>query len=148
MENQSSGIKWSTVVIAGVVMFIIALLITQLVPTVYGFYVGFSTRGDMEKVNEAIMALGNSMAYRIVMYVIFAAVGLWRGYVLAKKTSTQLYLQIGVAALIAAVLLVAFSAVMSGGALAAMTEGLIFGVLLAGGAFLSTLLNPAKTAQA
>jgi hypothetical protein len=147
METQQSGIKWSTVVIAGAVMFIIALVITQLVPTAYGFYVGFSTRGDMVKVNEALMALGTSMPYRIFMYAIFAAVGLWRGYVLAKTISTQVYMQIGVAVLVAAVLLLTFYFVMSGGAITAIMEGLIFALLLAGGAFLSTLLKP-KPAQA
>ena len=145
METKSE-IKWTSIVWAGVLMFIIALVITQLIPTVYGFYVGFETRGDMEKVNAAIMALATSLPYRIAIYVIFAAVGLWRGYVLAKKVSTQLYMQIGVAVLVAAALLVAFSAIMSGGALSAIMEALIFAVLLAGGAFLSTLLKP-KPAQ-
>lgn len=147
MENQSSGIKWGTVVIAGVLMFVIALAITQLSPVVYGFYVGFETRGDMEKINAAVMTLVTSMGYRVFVYVIFAAVGLWRGYVLIKKVSTQLYLQIGIAVLVAAGLLIAFSAVMSGGALTAIMEALVFAILLAGGAFLSTLLKPAKTAH-
>ena len=147
METQG-GIKWRAVVWAGLLMFIIPLLISFLVPTIYGTYVGFSTRGDMEQVNAAVQGLGSSIVYRIIMYAIFAAVALWRGYVLLKKVTSQQLLHVGIAVVIAAVLVFAYFIIVSGGALGALMDALIFSVLLAGGAYLSTLLKPTQTAQA
>src|SRR3990172_1610140 len=108
METQPSGIRWRWVVWAGLLMFIIPLVISILIPTLYGTYVGFSTRGDMEKVNAAIQGLGSSIVYQVFMYAVFAAVALWRSSVLVKKVATQHLLHVGIAVVIAAVLVFAY----------------------------------------
>ncbi len=148
METQPSGIKWTSVVWSAVLMFIIPMLASFLIPAVYATYVGFSTRGDPAQINAAVQSIGNSILFRIILYAVFAAVALWRSYVLAKKVASQLLLHIGIAVVIAAVLVLAFYILMSQGALGAIMEALIFSVLMAGGAYLGTLLKPTKTAQA
>ena len=148
METQPNRIKWKSVVWAAVLMFIIPMLISFLIPAVYATYVGFSTRGDPAQINAAVQSVGNSILYRVILYAVFAAVALWRSYVLVKKVVTQHLLHIGIAVLIAAVLVLAFYIIMSQGALSAIVEALIFSVLIAGGAYLGTLLKPTKAAQA
>ena len=149
METRQSGIKWTTVVWAGLLMFIIPVLVGILIPTVYGFYIGFSTRGDMAQVNAGVQGLGSSILYQVLMYAVFAAVALWRIYVLVKKVTERRLLHAGIAVLIAALLVLAYYITASQGALAAVwDEVLIIAVMIAGGGYLGTLLKPSQTAQA
>ena len=149
METQQGGIKWTTVVWAALLMFILPILISMIIPTVYGFYVGFSTRGDMAQVNAAIQGLGSSIFYQVLVYAAFAAVSLWRIYVLVKKVTDRRLLHAGIAVVIAALLVFAYYITASQGALAAVwDEVLIIAVMLAGGGYLGTLLKPGQTAQA
>ncbi len=147
METQTGGIKWTTVVWAAVLMFIIPILVVMLIPTIYATYVGFSSRGDPTQINAAVQSIGTSMLYKIVVYVAFAAVALWRSYVLLKKVAAQPLLHVGIAVAIAAVLVIIFYAIMGQGAMGAIVEAIVFSVLMAGGAFLGSLLKP-KTATA
>ncbi len=149
METQQSGIKWSAIVRAAVLMFIIPLVISILIPTLYATYVGFSTRGDMAQVNAAVQSLGSSIVYQVIVYAVFAAVALWRSYVLVKKVASQHLLHVGIAVLVAVLLVFAYYMAMSQGNLAAIfVQVLIIALMLAGGAFLGTLLKPSQSAQA
>ncbi len=145
----SSGIKWTSVVWAGLLMFVIPILILFLIPTLYATYVGFSTRGDMAQINAAIQALGSSLVFQVFMYGVFAAVALWRSSVLMKKIAAQHLLHIGIAVVVAAVLVLAYYITASGGAVAAVWDDvLIITVMIAGGAFLGSMLKPSKPRQA
>ena len=149
METQQSGIKWRSVVWAAVLMFIIPFLISFLIVAIYPTYVGFSTRGDPAQINAAIQAVGSSIVYKVIVYAAYAAVALWRSYVLVKKVAAQHLLHVGIAVVIAAVLVFAYYITGSQGALGAIwNEVLIITIMLAGGAYLGTLLKPSKTAQA
>ncbi len=146
MENQD-GIKWPTIIWAALLMFILPMLVIFLVPTIVGVYVGFSTQGDMAQVNAAVQSVGTSLVYQIVVYVLFALVALWRGYVLAKKVAGQLLLQLGIAVLLTVLLVAAYFMIGSAGNLAAVwDEILIIAVMVLGGAYLGSLLKPSQAA--
>jgi hypothetical protein len=83
------------------------------------------------------------------VYAAYATVALWRSYVLVKKVAAQHLLHVGIAVVIAAALVFAYYITGSQGALGAVwDEVLIIAIMLAGGAYLGTLLKPSKTAQA
>ncbi len=148
METGRMGIKWNSVVWAAFLMFLIPMLVYLLVPTLYATYIGFSSRGDPAQISAAVQTIGTSMFYKILVYAVFAAVALWRSYVLLKKVTAQRLLHIGIAVAIAAVLVVVVFIALSQGALGAVVEAIIFSLLMAGGAFLGSLLKPSATAQA
>ncbi len=148
METHS-GIKWTTVIWAALLMFILPMLVIFLIPAIYGTYIGFSTQGDMAKVNAGLQSLGSSLIYQIVVYIVFALGALWRGYVLAKKVAGQLLLQLGIAVLLTVLLVAAYFMIGSAGNVAAVwDEILIIAVMVLGGAYLGSLLKPSKTVAA
>ncbi len=149
METQSTEIKWTSIVWAAVLMFIIPIGILILTQAIYPTYVGFSTRGDPAQINAAIQAVGSSIVFQVIVYAVFAAVALWRSFVLVKKVPARILLHVGIAVMIAAVLVFAWYFAGSGGALVSIWDDvLIIVIMLAGGAYLGTLLKPSKTAQA
>ncbi len=148
METGQPGIKWTSVVWAAFLMFFIPILLYLLLPTLYATYVGFASRGDPAQINAAVQAVGTSLAYKVIVYAVFAAVALWRAFVLAKKVGAKRLLNIGIAVALAAVLVIVFFIAVSQGAAGAIVEAIIFSVLMAGGAFLGSLLKPAAPAAA
>ncbi len=149
METQSTEIKWTSIVWAAVLMFIIPIGILILIQAIYPTYVGFSTRGDPAQINAAIQAVGSSMLVQVIVYIVFAAVALWRSSVLVKKVPARILLHVGVAVVIAAVLVFGYYMAGSGGAfLSIWDDVLIIAIMLAGGAYLGTLLKPSQPAQA
>ncbi len=148
METQTSEIKWTSIVWAALLMFVIPILILILIQAIYPTYVGFSSRGDPAQINAAIQAIGNSIVFQVIVYAVFAVVALWRSYVLVKKVPTRILLHVGIAVVIAAVLVFAWYFAGSGGTLASIWDDvLIIAIMLAGGAYLGTLLKPSKPAQ-
>ncbi len=143
MESGQRGLKWTSIVWAGFLMFFIPVLVYLLVPTLYATYIGFSSRGDPAQINAAVQTIGTSLVYRVIVYAAFGAVALWRSYVLAKKVAAQRWLHIGLAVALAVVLVLVLFVVMSQGAMGAVVEALIFSGLMAGGAYLGSLLKPA-----
>ena len=149
METQSNEIKWTSVVWAALLMVVIPIVILILIQAIYPTYVGFATRGDPEQINAAIQAVGTSIVFQVIVYAVFAAVALWRAYVLVKKVPAQILLHVGSAVVIAAVLVFAWYFAGSGGAFASIWDDvLIIAIMLAGGAYLGTLLKPSQAAQA
>ncbi len=146
MEEEKRGMKWTSIVWAALLMFAIPVLAYVLIPAVYATYVGFSSRGDQAQINAAVQTVGSSTAYRIAVYVIFAAVGLWRAYVLFKKAPARGRLHVVLAVVIAAILVVALFMVLGQGSTGALVDALILSLLIAGGAFLGSLLRPAAPA--
>ncbi len=142
METGHTGIKWSAVIWAAFLMFLIPMLVYLLVPTLYATYVGFSSRGDPAQINAAVQTIGTSMFYKILVYAVFASIALWRSYVLLKKVTTQRLLHIAIAVVIAALLVIVVFIALSQGAVGALVEAIIFSLLMAGGAFLGSLLKP------
>lgn len=149
METQQSEIKWTSIVWAALLMFVIPILILILIQAIYPTYVGFSTRGDPAQINAAIQAVGSSIVFQVIVYAVFAAVALWRSFVLVKKVPARILLHVGIAVVIAAGLVFAWYFAGSGGAfLSIWDDVLIIAIMLAGGAYLGTLLKPSQAAQA
>ncbi len=148
METRNE-IKWTAIVWAALLMFVLPMLVIFLVPTIYGTYIGFSTQGDMAKVNAGLQSLGSSLIYQIVVYIVFALGALWRGYVLAKKLASRLLLQLGLAVLFTVLLVAAYFLIGSAGNLTAVWHDiLIIAVMVLGGAYLGSLLKPSQAAAA
>ncbi len=144
MESQN-GINWKAVLWAAVLMFVLPMIVIFLIPTIYGTYIGFSTRGDMNQVNAGVQSLGSSLAYQVAVYVIFALVALWRGYVLAKKVPGQFLMHLGIAVLFTTILVAAYFVLGSGNITAVWDVILIILLMIAAGGYLGSLF---KTSQA
>lgn len=87
MEEERE-ILWKSVVWSAVLIFFIPLVIQFAVPAVYATYVGFETRGDQARVNQAVMSIVSANLFWVFIYgFVFGLVAFWRGTVLAQKTS-------------------------------------------------------------
>lgn len=136
---EEKTIKWTAIIWGAILIFIISTLLTAVVPTVYGTYIGFQTRGDMELVNEGVARVTGSVFFALYVYLSLALVALWRGFILAQKVTARLGLHIGLAAGLAFLLplLVGF---ILGQDIAALPELLFYALALFGGAYLGAYL--------
>jgi hypothetical protein len=91
---------------AAAVTFLIPTLVDFLIPVGYAIVVGFQTRGDVDVINQRVMAMMSTPFYLLAIFLSFAAVAFWRGRLLSRQVSGQ---PVAYAAAIA-VLAVAFSA--------------------------------------
>ena len=101
---EERAFQWKPVLWAATVIFVLSNVLVRMVPTIYGIYIGFQSRGDMELVNLGVESLVRSPAFAIYFYLVPAGISLWRGFVLAREVPTRVGLHLGVAGTIAAVL--------------------------------------------
>jgi len=101
---EEKTFQWKPVLWAAIVIFVLSNVLVSLVPAIYGTYIGFQTRGDMELVNLGVASLISSPMFAIYFYLVLAGISLWRGFVLARKVSARVILHAGVAGAIAVVL--------------------------------------------
>ncbi len=146
MESQN-GINWKAVLWAAVLMFVLPMIVIFLIPTIYGTYIGFSTRGDMNQVNAAVQALGSSLFYQVTVYVIFALVALWRGYILAKQVPGHFLAHLAISVALVALLVAGYFVLGSAGNIAAVWDDiLIILLMVAAGGYLGSLFRPSQAA--
>ena len=143
MIVEEKTFKLMTVIWAAMLIFILSTLLNAAVPTAYGTYIGFQTRGDMELVNEGVALVTGLIFFALYVYLCLALIALWRGFVLAQKVAARVSLHIGLAAGLAFLLplLVGFVVGDSNFSI----QGLLFQALaLFGGAYLGAYLVSRK----
>ena len=141
---EERAFQWKPVLWAAVVIFVLSTVLVSLVSAIYGTYIGFQTRGDMELVNLGVESLVRSPAFAIYAYLTLAGISLWRGFVLARKVSTRMVWHAGIAGAIAALLplLLAFVA----GEDLALIEWGSQAVVIVGGIYLGIYFGQRKAA--
>jgi hypothetical protein len=138
--------QWKSVIWTAIVIFVLSYVLIAVPPTLYGTYIGFQTRGDMELVNLGVENLQSSPAFALYFYLVLAGISLWRGFVLARKVSARVVLHVGVAGAIAAVLPLILAFVVGDG-LSLVGWGLQ-AVAIIGGIYLGAYLLQWKNATA
>ncbi|MFQ5575493.1 MAG: hypothetical protein ACE5G8_00745 [Anaerolineae bacterium] len=96
--NEEQTIKWGAIIWSAILIFVLSTLLASAAPAVYGTYIGFQTRGDMELVNAGVANLTGSTFFGIYFFAALALIAFWRGAVLAKKVAYRLNLHTGLAA--------------------------------------------------
>jgi hypothetical protein len=137
--------QWKSVIWTAIVIFVLSYVLIAVPPTLYGTYIGFQTRGDMELVNLGVENLQSSPAFALYFYLVLAGISLWRGFVLTRKVFARVVLHVGVAGAIAAVLPLILAFVAGGGL---SVEWGLQVVAILGGIYLGTYLLQRKSATA
>lgn len=144
MLNEERTFEWKAVVWAAILIFVLSILLMQLVPVVYGTYIGFQTRGDTELINEGVAGLVRSPFFIAYVYLSLAIVAWWRGAVLAGKVIDRIGLHVGIAAGLAVLAALALELVLSDSG-PEIVDFLLRVVATFGGAYLGAFLVSRKT---
>jgi hypothetical protein len=99
---------------AGAVTFLIPTLVDFLIPIGYGVTVGFQTRGDVDVINQRVMAMMSTPFYLLAIFLVFAAVAFWRGRVLSRRAAGQPLVYAAVIAAVAVALAAGVNLVLRG----------------------------------
>jgi hypothetical protein len=94
---EEKTFQWKPVLWAAILIFVLSSLLVSAVPAVYGTYIGFQTRGDMELVNAGVESVIQSSFFPLYYHLVLAAIGLWQGSVLAKKAKNRVGWHVGAA---------------------------------------------------
>lgn len=144
MEERT--FQWKSVIWAAIVIFVLSNVLVSALPAIYGTYIGFQTRGDMELVNAGIESLLHSPGFVAYFYLCIAGIALWRGYVLARKVLERVHWHAGVAGAIAVVLPLILAFVAGDGL--SLVEWGLQAVAIIGGIYLGAYLLQWKSATA
>jgi hypothetical protein len=97
MVDEEQSLHWKSILWSAFLMMVLPILYNIIATIVYGFVVGFQSRGDQEIIAERQLAFVASAAYQWSIYLVTALVILWRSYKLARKSPNRPEINVAIA---------------------------------------------------